>query len=92
MDKLPLGGLGPHSREGVGRAICARSSVRDRCVAASTGENPAPESARCASAGTLAAVETGEILARAHYWAYRLGAFFILNVLDDPAWLALIFC
>jgi hypothetical protein len=26
------------------------------------------------------------------YWTYRLGGFVILNVLDDPAWLALIFC
>ncbi len=26
------------------------------------------------------------------YWAYRVGGFVVLNVLDDPAWLALIFC
>jgi hypothetical protein len=25
-------------------------------------------------------------------WAYRLGGFVVLNVLDDPAWLALMFC
>ena len=25
-------------------------------------------------------------------WTYRLGIFFILNVLDDPAWLAMMFC
>ena len=31
-------------------------------------------------------------MVNAEYWAYRLGVFFILNVLDDPAWLALIFC
>lgn len=26
------------------------------------------------------------------YWAYRAGGFVVLNVLDDPAWLALMFC
>jgi len=31
-------------------------------------------------------------LCTAHYWACRAGAFVVLNVLDDPAWLALIFC
>lgn len=30
--------------------------------------------------------------ATAQYWAYRAGGFLLLNVLDDPAWLALIFC
>ncbi|CAN5550152.1 hypothetical protein BH11PSE7_BH11PSE7_30240 [soil metagenome] len=25
-------------------------------------------------------------------WFYRLGGFVVLNVLDDPAWLALMFC
>lgn len=29
---------------------------------------------------------------RADYWACRLGGFLLLHVLDDPAWLALIFC
>lgn len=28
----------------------------------------------------------------AQYWAYRAGGFVVLNVLDDPAWLALMFC
>jgi hypothetical protein len=28
----------------------------------------------------------------AQYWAYRVGGFVVLNVLDDPAWLALMFC
>jgi hypothetical protein len=41
---------------------------------------------------TLAPVFTAEFLARAEFWAYRVGVFVILNVLDDPAWLALIFC
>ena len=25
-------------------------------------------------------------------WCYRTGAFLVFNVLDDPAWLALMFC
>ena len=28
----------------------------------------------------------------AELWTYRVGHFLVLNVLDDPAWLALIFC
>lgn len=35
---------------------------------------------------------TGAWLCTVHYWAFRAGAFLVLNVLDDPAWLALIFC
>lgn len=31
-------------------------------------------------------------LCTAHYGACRAGAFVVLNVRDDPAWLALIFC
>jgi hypothetical protein len=27
-----------------------------------------------------------------HYWAYRVGGFVALHILDDPAWLALMFC
>jgi hypothetical protein len=30
--------------------------------------------------------------AQLHAWVYRVGAFVVLNVLDDPAWLALMFC
>ena len=26
------------------------------------------------------------------YWIYRVGGFVLLNVLDEPAWLALMFC
>lgn len=29
---------------------------------------------------------------RAEYWAYRIGAYLLINVIDDPAWLALMFC
>jgi len=25
-------------------------------------------------------------------WFYRVGGYLVLNVLDDPAWLALMFC
>ena len=28
----------------------------------------------------------------AEFWVYRAGGFIVLNVLDDPAWLALMFC
>ena len=33
-----------------------------------------------------------ELLSTAEYWAYRLGAYVVLNLLDEPAWLALMFC
>jgi hypothetical protein len=33
-----------------------------------------------------------KLIELAEYWTYRLGAFVVLNILDDPAWLALIFC
>lgn len=26
------------------------------------------------------------------FWFYRVGGFVLLNVLDEPAWLALMFC
>lgn len=28
----------------------------------------------------------------AEYWMYRVGGFVVLNLLDEPAWLALMFC
>jgi len=28
----------------------------------------------------------------AHFWAFRISAYLLENVLDDPAWMALIFC
>jgi hypothetical protein len=31
-------------------------------------------------------------LATLHVWALRAGGFVVLNVLEDPAWLALMFC
>ncbi len=33
-----------------------------------------------------------ELLALAQYWTYRFGGFILLNVIEDPAWLALMFC
>ena len=29
---------------------------------------------------------------RAQLWLYRIGAYLLINVIDDPAWLALMFC
>lgn len=29
---------------------------------------------------------------RAEFWLYRIGAYLLINVIDDPAWLALMFC
>ena len=26
------------------------------------------------------------------FWLYRIGAYLLINVMDDPAWLALMFC
>lgn len=37
-------------------------------------------------------MDTAEFLAHAQIWLYRLGGFVVLNVLDDPAWLAFMFC
>lgn len=33
-----------------------------------------------------------ELIATIELRAYRVGGFVVLNVLDDPAWLALMFC
>ena len=30
--------------------------------------------------------------AKFEFWFYRVGAYLLVNVLDDPAWLALMFC
>ena len=32
------------------------------------------------------------LLFSAQLWFYQLGSYAILNLLDDPAWLALMFC
>jgi len=33
-----------------------------------------------------------EVAAWCQFWSYRVGAYLVANVLDDPAWLALLFC
>jgi hypothetical protein len=35
---------------------------------------------------------SSELLTRAALWAYRANEYLLLHVLDDPAWLALMFC
>jgi hypothetical protein len=31
-------------------------------------------------------------LVRVQLWLYRIGSYLLINVMDDPAWLALMFC
>lgn len=33
-----------------------------------------------------------EAKVRTRLWVYRVGGFLLINVIDDPAWLALMFC
>ncbi len=33
-----------------------------------------------------------DLKGRAELWLYRIGAYLLINVIDDPAWLALMFC
>jgi hypothetical protein len=33
-----------------------------------------------------------EVQASFEFWFYRVGIYLVNNVLDDPAWLALMFC
>lgn len=33
-----------------------------------------------------------DTLAQAEFCFYRIGGYLLINVLDDPAWLALMFC
>ena len=44
------------------------------------------------SALRLGGVSSSTFFAHVEIWTYRIGVFVILNVLDDPAWLAMIFC
>jgi hypothetical protein len=37
-------------------------------------------------------MDVNDFLSTAQYWAYRLGGYLLTNVIDDPAWLALMFC
>lgn len=40
----------------------------------------------------MRAVDHDEPFARIQLWMYRVGVYVVLNLVDDPAWLALIFC
>jgi hypothetical protein len=33
-----------------------------------------------------------ELMASSEFWIYRVGGYVVLNILDEPAWLALMFC
>lgn len=33
-----------------------------------------------------------ELITTLELWTYRVGGYVVLNVLDEPAWLALMFC
>lgn len=37
-------------------------------------------------------MNSNELILALEFWVYRVGAFVLVNVLDDPAWLALMFC
>jgi hypothetical protein len=37
-------------------------------------------------------VSWAEIVAGGQFWTYRIGSYLLLNVVEDPAWLALMFC
>src|SRR4051812_1073237 len=93
MDKLRRGQTGFDSREALPKCICARSRRPDHGSAGPQGRRayPCPEPCPSCAPPYTCAMEM-ELLVSAQYWAYRLGAFVVLNVLDDPAWLALIFC
>jgi len=34
----------------------------------------------------------GAAIGRLQFWFYRIGGYLLLNVMDEPAWLALMFC
>ncbi len=40
----------------------------------------------------MAAMTIDEWVTNLQLWGYRVGGFIVMNVLDDPAWLALMFC
>ena len=33
-----------------------------------------------------------DVKVHAELWLYRIGGYLLINVMDDPAWLALMFC
>jgi hypothetical protein len=65
--------------------------MRDRKIAELTKHQLMPAIAAAPEPVKPEMIGSGWLLA-ANYWACRAGAFVVLNVLDDPAWLALIFC
>jgi hypothetical protein len=40
----------------------------------------------------LAPQQAFDVKERLEFWVYRISAYLLINVIDDPAWLALIFC
>ena len=38
------------------------------------------------------ALTWADLKARTELWVYRIGTYLLINVMDDPAWLALMFC
>jgi hypothetical protein len=42
--------------------------------------------------GRTRTVSLCDLFAMAQTWAYRIGGFALLHVMEDPAWLALMFC
>lgn len=47
--------------------------------------SPSPPGPR----GQSILANTGSLV---HCWVYRIGSYVLLNFVDDPAWLALMFC
>jgi hypothetical protein len=37
-------------------------------------------------------MQANPLIVSLQIWIYRVGGFVVVNVLDDPAWLALMFC
>ncbi len=35
---------------------------------------------------------SSDAMSRVQLWLYRIGGYLLINVMDDPAWLALMFC
>lgn len=51
---------------------------------------------RCPDVTTLAplplTLTRSTLKVRLELWAYRIATYLLVNVMDDPAWLALMFC
>ena len=44
------------------------------------------------TAAVPAAARPAPVAEQLGYWYYRLGGYALLHLLDEPAWLALLFC